>query len=83
MKLQGDIARKMQLVFQGNAAIRAVKQADMGFFYRFGQAVAVNREAVIHRGDFHLAGGQIFHRMIGPVMALLHFDGLCAERRSI
>ncbi len=72
--------REDRLVFQRNAAICAVKQADMGFLYRLGQAVAVNREAVIHRGDFHLAGGQIFHRMIGPVMALLHFDGLRTKR---
>ena len=45
-----------------------------------GQARAIDREAVIHRGDLDLAGREILDRMVGAVMALVHFHGPAAER---
>ncbi len=54
----------------------------MGFGDALGQAVAIHREAVIHRDDLHLAGGEVLDRMIGAVMALGHLPGLGAQRQS-
>ena len=44
------------------------------------QRRAVNGEAVVHGGDLDLAGDEVLHRMIGAVMALVHFHGLGADR---
>ncbi len=46
------------------------------------QAVAIHGEAVIHRGDLNLMRGEVLHRMIGAVMALMHLAGLAAERET-
>ena len=54
----------------------------MGFRHAFGQAVAVHGEAVIHRDDLDLAGGQVLHRMVGAVMALGHLFGFRAQRQA-
>ena len=48
----------------------------------FGSDVLVDREAVVHRGDLDLAGGEILHRMVRAVMALMHLHGLAAEREA-
>ena len=44
------------------------------------QAVAIDGEAVIHRGDLDLAGGEVLHRMVRAVMALMHLARGAAER---
>ena len=72
---------KYRTVFQPDAAICPVKQADMGFGNRVGQCFAVDGEAVIHRGNLNLAGFNIFDRMIGTMMALFHFLCLRAQRQ--
>ena len=46
------------------------------------QRLLVDREAVIHRGDLDLAGGQVLHRMVRAVVALMHLHGLAAEREA-
>ena len=45
-----------------------------------GRRRAVDREAVVHRGDLDLAGGEVLHRMVGAVVALVHLHGLRADR---
>ncbi len=47
-----------------------------------GQRRAINGEAVVHRRDLDLAGREILHRVIGAVMALMHFHGLGADREA-
>jgi hypothetical protein len=49
---------------------------------RWGSDCRVDREAVVHRGDLDLAGGEVLHRMVGAVMALMHLHGLGAEREA-
>ncbi len=39
---------------------------------RLGSELRIDGEAVVHRGDLDLAGGQVLDRMIGAVMALMH-----------
>ena len=53
----------------------------MSLDHAFGQSGAVDGEAVVHRRDLDLAGGEILDRMIGAVMALMHFLRLGAERQ--
>ncbi len=48
----------------------------------FGSVSLVHREAVVHRGDLDLAGGEVLHRMVRAVMALMHLHGLAAEREA-
>ena len=69
-------------VFNAQAAIRAIKKADMSFLQMIGQAVALDGPAMIHRDDFHLTGQQIFNRMISAMMSLVHFFSLRSERQS-
>ena len=67
-------------VGERNAAIRAVEQRHMRFLGVRGQARPIDREAVVHRHDLDLAGGEVLHRMVRAVMALRHLDGLRADR---
>ena len=53
----------------------------MGFLDPRGQTIAIDGEAVVHRHDLDLAGGEVLDRMIGAVMALMHLLGLAAERQ--
>src|SRR5947208_16438255 len=48
-------------------------------FYRALERVGVDGEAVILRGDLHLSGGQIHHRLVSAVMAELELVGLPAQ----
>src|SRR5436309_14486629 len=72
--------REHRLVLQGEAAVRAVEQRDVSLLDVLRQRLLVDREAMIHRGDLDFAGGEIFHRMVCSVMALMHFRGLATER---
>src|ERR1700733_7374114 len=62
--------RKHRLVFQRETAIGAVEQGHMRLDGISRQARAVDGEAMVHGGDLDLAGGQVFHGMVGAVMAL-------------
>ena len=46
------------------------------------QRIGVDAETVILRGDFDLAGQQIFYRMIRTVMAEFQLEGLAAQRQA-
>ena len=46
------------------------------------QRIGIDREAVIVRGDFDLAGELVQHRMIRAAMAELQLVGLAAEREA-
>ena len=67
------------LALKGDAAIGVIEQRNVSFFDALGQAFPVNREAMVHRHDLDLVGGEILDRMIGAVMALVHFLGRCTQ----
>ena len=67
------------LAFDADAAIGSVEQRDVGFLHALGQRFTVHGEAVVHGNDFNLAGFQVFHRMIGAMMALGHLAGIGAK----
>ncbi len=54
----------------------------MGFFHAVGQGLAVNSEAVVHRGDFNFAGFQVLNRVICPVVAVVHLNRRCTQGQS-
>ena len=61
--------------------IRAVVQIQMGHLHIAGrQRLWVDAKAMILRGDLHLLGQQILHRMIRPVMPELQLESLPAQR---
>src|SRR5258708_2753383 len=72
--------REGPAVLERQPAIRAIEQRDMRLHRMAGQRRAIDREAVVHRRDLDLAGREILHRVIGAVMALMHFHGLGADR---
>ena len=51
----------------------------MGFFHANRQRIAIDSETVVHGNDFNLLGCMIFHRVIGAMMALMHFFGCCTQ----
>src|SRR5215471_18236590 len=61
-----------RLVLECDATIGAVEQRHMCLLDILRQRLLVHREAVVHRSDFDLAGGEILHRVIGAMMALVH-----------
>src|SRR5882724_6415183 len=71
--------REHRSVLEREAAVRAVEQRDVRLVDVLRQRVLVDRKAVIHRCDLDLAGGQVLHRMVRAVMALMHLHGLAAE----
>ncbi len=74
--------REHRPVLQREAAVRAVEQRDVRLLDIRRQRLLVDREAVVHRGDLDLAGGQVLHRMVRAVMALMHLHRLAAEREA-
>src|SRR5580693_2932979 len=48
----------------GQALVRAIEQADMGDLRGLWQRLRIDGEAVVLAGDFYLAGGQVFDRLI-------------------
>src|SRR6185437_7828694 len=74
--------RENRLALELDAAVGAVEQRDVGLRRAFWQGFLVDGKAVVHRGDFHLAGGLVLDRMIGAVMALMHLHGFGADREA-
>src|SRR5262249_27581524 len=74
--------REHRLVLERDAAVRAVEQRYMRLLGVRRQRGAVDREAVVHRGDLDLAGGEVLHRMVRAVVTLMHLHGLAAEREA-
>src|SRR6266436_10399535 len=74
--------REYRLALELDAAIGAVEQRDMSLRRAIRQGRLIHRETVVHRGDFHLAGGLFLDRVIGAVMALMHLPGLGADRQA-
>src|SRR4029450_6194900 len=71
--------REHRLVLHLEPAIRTVEQRDMRLLDISGQPVALDREAVIHRSDLDLRGGEVLHRVVRAVMALMHLRRGAAE----
>src|SRR5262245_25217674 len=65
---------------QGKPAVRPVEQRNVSFLHVGRNALTINREPVVHCGDFYLAGDQILYRMIGSMVALVHFARARADR---
>src|SRR5437899_2000970 len=72
--------REHRLVLERDAAVRAVEQRHMRLDCVRGQRRAVDREAMVHRGDLDLAGGEVLHRMVRAMVALMHLAGGGANR---
>ena len=57
----------------------AVKEGAVGLDDARWQTVGFDDEAVVLRGDLDLGGLEIFYRMVGAPVAVVHFFGGCAE----
>ena len=62
--------------------IGAVKQAHMGFFNPVRQALTIHCKAVIHRDNFNFTRCVVLDRVVGAMMALVHFDGGSPQGQS-
>ena len=62
-----------RFALQRYPAIGTIKQTHMRFHHALRQRSAVHGKAVVHGDDFDFVGGVVFHRMIGAVVALVHF----------
>ncbi len=71
--------REDRLAFNLQAGVGTVEERDVGLLDVLRQALGVDGEAVVHRGDLDLAGGEVLHRMIGTVVALVHLLRLAAD----
>lgn len=71
--------RESWLVLQRNAAIGPIEQRNMRLDGIVGQRVPIYRETMVHRNDLDLAGREILHGMVRPVMTLMHFRRLRAD----
>ncbi len=71
--------REHRPVVERDAAVGIVEQRDVGLCHVVRQRGLVHREAVIHRGNLDLAGGDVFHRVVGAMVALVHLHGLAAD----
>src|SRR5215211_3829860 len=74
--------REHRPVLEREAAVRSIEQRDVSLLDILRQRLLVDCEAVVHRGDLDLAGGEILHRMVRAVMALVHLLRLAAERQA-
>src|SRR3974390_1492737 len=74
--------REHRFVLERDAAVRAVEKRDVRLRDLRRQRVLVDWEAVIHRRDLDLAGGQILHGMVRAVMPLMHLLRPAAERQA-
>src|SRR6478735_890331 len=71
--------REHRPVLQRDAAIRAIEQREVCLLNILWQRFLIHRETVVHRGNLDLARGQILHRMVRAVMALMHLHRLTAD----
>ena len=57
----------------------------MALLNTFRQALGINGKAMVHGDDFNLPGFQVFDRVIGPMVALIHLFGPRpeAERKQL
>ena len=70
-----SLEAERRLVSAMHALQAAIEQGLVRDAQSVRQARLVNREAVILAGDQHRAVFNVLHRMVGAVMAKLHFDG--------
>src|SRR5262249_53788080 len=56
------------------SAVRSVEKRYVGLDGGTGKRRPIDGETMVHRCDFDLPGGEILHRMIGPVVTLVHLD---------
>ena len=68
------------LVGEFKATVAAVEQRDMRCAGALGQRLRIDREAVVHAGDFDCAVAQPLDWVVGAAMALVHLERLRADR---
>src|SRR5206468_5869443 len=78
-RLRMALEAKRRLLPEGDALERSVEQRAVGRLHARGQGGLIDGEAVILAGDEHAAGLQLLHRVIGTMVAELHFDGARAR----
>ena len=71
--------REYGFIFDLQAAIGLIKEADVRFLDMIGQGVAFDGPAMVHGDDLDGAGAEVFDRVVSAVMSLVHFFGLRAE----
>ena len=69
-----------RLADQFKPAVRAVEQRYMRRPCPLGQRLCIDREAVVHAGDFDCAVAQPLDWVVGTAMTLVHLERLCADR---
>ena len=74
--------RKDRQLAMRQAFDRVVVQIQMRDFGRAFERIGVDCEAVVLRRDFHLARGEIHHRLIAAVVAELELVSFAAEREA-
>ena len=65
--------RKRRAIGHLETAVRTVEQRPMSFPRIGGQTSRIDRKTMVHRHDLDLTGGKVLHRVIGAMMALVHF----------
>ena len=66
---------------EANAFEGAIKQGAMGFDHTIWQAVGFDDETVVLAGDFNFRGLEVFDRVIGAAVAVMHFFGFGTQRQ--
>lgn len=59
-----------------------VIQIEMGYLNLITQRVHIHHKAMVLRGDFHLTRDEIFHGMIGTMVAELQLVSLPPQSQS-
>src|SRR5687767_10898414 len=81
-RLRMTLEAERRTVGQLETLEAAVEQRDVSHLRVLWQRRRIDRKTVILARDHHAAGVQILHRMVRPVMAEFHLDGLRADRES-
>src|SRR5690606_27773359 len=71
--------REDRTILHRDAAVGAVEERYMRLLDADGKGLAVDGEAVVHRGDVHPPRGEFLHRMVRAMMAMAHLDRPGAE----
>src|SRR5690606_14936096 len=79
-RLRVVLGREDRLALDGEPLERAVVQVQVGRPDAGGQALRIDREAVVLAGDRDLAGDQVLDRLIAAVVAELQLEGAPAQR---
>ena len=74
--------REDRAVCHTNTTVGSVKQGHMGLKHSHRQRLAVYSETMVHGGYFNLVAFHIFHRVVGAMVTMIHFDGFSTKRQG-